>query len=51
VTNLPATLLWGDEAIEEELLGLRFRDPAERVPADEHRDGRAALRARDRAAG
>jgi 23S rRNA (uracil1939-C5)-methyltransferase len=25
VTNLPSSLLWGDEAIEEELLGLRFR--------------------------
>jgi len=25
VTNLPARLLWGDEAIEEELCGLRFR--------------------------
>jgi 23S rRNA (uracil1939-C5)-methyltransferase len=25
VTNLPTTILWGDEAIEEELLGLRFR--------------------------
>jgi 23S rRNA (uracil1939-C5)-methyltransferase len=25
VTNLPTTLLWGDEAIEEELLGLRYR--------------------------
>ena len=25
VTNLPTNLLWGDEAIEEELLGLRFR--------------------------
>jgi 23S rRNA (uracil1939-C5)-methyltransferase len=25
VTNLPSTVLWGDEAIEEELLGLRFR--------------------------
>src|SRR5262249_17079000 len=25
VTNLPSQLLWGDEAIEEELLGLRFR--------------------------
>jgi 23S rRNA (uracil1939-C5)-methyltransferase len=24
-TNLPTTLLWGDEAIEEEMLGLRFR--------------------------
>jgi 23S rRNA (uracil1939-C5)-methyltransferase len=24
-TNVPATLLWGDEAIEEEILGLRFR--------------------------
>jgi 23S rRNA (uracil1939-C5)-methyltransferase len=25
VTNLPTTLLWGQEAIEEEILGLRFR--------------------------
>jgi 23S rRNA (uracil1939-C5)-methyltransferase len=25
VTNLPTRLLWGDEAIEEELCGLRFR--------------------------
>jgi 23S rRNA (uracil1939-C5)-methyltransferase len=25
VTNLPTTVLWGAEAIEEELLGLRFR--------------------------
>ena len=25
VTNLPTTLLWGDDAIEEELLGHRFR--------------------------
>ena len=25
VTNVPARLLWGDEAIEEELCGLRFR--------------------------
>src|SRR5947209_3712553 len=25
VTNLPSRLLWGDEAIEEELSGLRFR--------------------------
>jgi 23S rRNA (uracil1939-C5)-methyltransferase len=25
VTNLPSTLLWGDDAIEEEILGLRFR--------------------------
>jgi 23S rRNA (uracil1939-C5)-methyltransferase len=25
VTNLPTTLLWGDEAIEEEMCGLRFR--------------------------
>jgi 23S rRNA (uracil1939-C5)-methyltransferase len=24
-TNLPTTLLWGDEAIEEQILGLRFR--------------------------
>jgi 23S rRNA (uracil1939-C5)-methyltransferase len=25
VTNLPSTALWGEDAIEEELLGLRFR--------------------------
>ncbi len=25
ITNLPTTLLWGEEAIEEELCGLRFR--------------------------
>jgi 23S rRNA (uracil1939-C5)-methyltransferase len=25
VTNLPTTLLWGDDAIEEQLCGLRFR--------------------------
>jgi 23S rRNA (uracil1939-C5)-methyltransferase len=25
VTNLPANLLWGEEAIEEQLLGLRYR--------------------------
>jgi 23S rRNA (uracil1939-C5)-methyltransferase len=25
ITNLPTKLLWGDEAIEEEILGLRFR--------------------------
>ncbi len=25
ITNLPTTLLWGDEAIEEEVCGLRFR--------------------------
>jgi 23S rRNA (uracil1939-C5)-methyltransferase len=25
ITNLPTTLLWGEDAIEEELLGLRFR--------------------------
>jgi 23S rRNA (uracil1939-C5)-methyltransferase len=25
VTNLPSQLLWGDDAIEEEILGLRFR--------------------------
>jgi 23S rRNA (uracil1939-C5)-methyltransferase len=25
VTNLPSTVLWGDDAIEEELLGMRFR--------------------------
>jgi 23S rRNA (uracil1939-C5)-methyltransferase len=25
VTNLPSTLLWGDDAIEEELLGQRYR--------------------------
>jgi 23S rRNA (uracil1939-C5)-methyltransferase len=25
ITNLPSTVLWGEEAIEEEMLGLRFR--------------------------
>ena len=25
VTNVPSTLLWGEDAIEEEVLGLRFR--------------------------
>ncbi|MBA3348652.1 MAG: 23S rRNA (uracil(1939)-C(5))-methyltransferase RlmD, partial [Actinobacteria bacterium] len=25
VTNLPSTLIWGEEAIEEEILGLRYR--------------------------
>ena len=25
VTNLPTKLLWGEDAIEEELCGLRFR--------------------------
>ena len=25
VTNLPTDLLWGEEAIEEEILGLRYR--------------------------
>ena len=25
MTNLPTTLLWGEDAIEEEILGLRFR--------------------------
>ena len=48
VTNLPTELLWGAEAIEEELGGLRFRVRAERVPADEHAHGRAAVRARAR---
>ena len=41
-------LLWGEEAIEEEILGLRFRVRPERLPADEHGDVRAALLARDR---
>ena len=25
VTNVPSTLLWGEDAIEEQVLGLRFR--------------------------
>ena len=29
-TNLPSKLLWGEEAIEEEILGLRFRVRPER---------------------
>ena len=48
VTNLPTRLLWGDEWIEEELVRAALPRPAERVPPDEHGDGRAALRARAR---
>ena len=48
VTNLPSELLWGDETIEEELCGLRFRLLAERLPADEHGHGRAPVRGRRR---
>ena len=36
VTNLPTTLLWGEEAIEEELVRPPLPRAAERVPADEH---------------
>ena len=46
VTNLPTRLFWGDEWIEEELSGLRFRIRPSRVSPDEHRDGREALRPR-----
>ncbi len=42
VTNLPTELLWGEDAIEEEIGGLRYPRAAERVPPDEHRDGRAS---------
>ena len=46
VTNLPTEVLWGEDAIEEEIGGLRYRVRPERLPADEHRDGRAAVRNR-----
>ena len=46
VTNVPTRLLWGEDAIEEELCGLRFRVRPERLSPDEHRDGRARLRPR-----
>ena len=48
VTNLPSTLLWGEDAIEEELLGLRFRVRPNAFLQTNTRDGRAALRARAR---
>ena len=51
VTNLPTRLLWGEDAIEEELLRPALPRPPERLPADEHRDGRAALPARARVRG
>ena len=51
VTNLPTTLLWGEEAIEEELLGLRFRVRPNAFLQTNTRDGRAALRARERVRG
>ncbi len=47
-TNLPTRLLWGEDAIEEEILGLRVPGAAVGLPADEHRDGRAPVRARAR---
>ena len=36
VTNLPTKLLWGEDAIEEEILGLRFRVRPNALPPDEH---------------
>ena len=48
VTNLPTRLLWGEEAIEEELLGLRFRVRPNAFLQTNTRDGRAAVRARAR---
>ena len=47
----PSTLLWGDDAIEEELLGRRFRVRPNAFLRDEHGDGRAGLHARDRVRG
>ena len=46
VTNLPTELLWGEEAIEEEIGGLRFRVRPNAFLQTNTRDGRAALRAR-----
>ena len=48
VTNLPAELLWGEPAIEEELGGLRFRVRPNAFLQTNTCDGRAALRARAR---
>ncbi len=48
VTNLPAELLWGEPAIEEELGGLRFRVRPNAFLQTNTFDGRAALRARGR---
>ena len=38
VTNLPSRLLWGDDAIEEELARASLPRAAECVPPDEHGD-------------
>ena len=51
MTNLPTTLLWGEEAIEEQHARPPVPRASDRVPADEHRDGGAAVRARDRRGG
>ena len=51
VTNLPTKLLWGEDAIEEELCGLRFRVRPNAFLQTNTRDGRAALRARARVRG
>ena len=47
VTNLPTTLLWGEDAIEEELCGLRFRVGRTRFSrrTQRWRSGSTALRA------
>ena len=48
VTNLPTRLLWGEEWIEEELCGLRFRVRPNAFLQTNTAHGRAALRARAR---
>ena len=48
VTNLPTKLLWGERVDRGGALRPALPRPPERVPADEHGDGRAALRARAR---
>ena len=48
VTNLPTELLWGEDAIEEEIGGLRFRVRPNAFLQTNTRDGRAALRDRAR---
>ena len=51
VTNLPTALLWGEECDRGGDPRAALPRAPERVPPDEHRDGRAALRARARVAG
>ena len=46
VTSLPTKLLWGERLDRGGAARAALPGPADRVPPDEHRDGRDALRAR-----